>query len=67
MGTIYNQSGAWYAEMVIEILRKSETLLNKLVGGGRGEISSGICNVKKLSRPIKKGITSVVIPHVGLQ
>ena len=40
---------------------------NKLVGGGQGEIFSGICKVKKLSRPIKKGITSVVIPHVGLQ
>ena len=40
---------------------------NKLVGGGQGEISSGICNVKKLSRPIKKDITSVIIPHVGLQ
>ena len=42
---------------------------NKLVGGGQGEISSRICSVKKLSRRIKKGITSVVIlhVHVGLQ
>ena len=42
-------------------------IFNKLVGGGQGESSSRICNVKKLSRRIKKGIKSVDIPHVGLQ
>ena len=38
-------------------------IFNKLVGGGQGEISSRICNVKKLSRRIKKGINEVEYPH----
>ena len=35
------------------------------MGEGQGEVYSRQCNVKQVLRPIYKGITSVVIPHVG--
>ena len=38
IGTIYNQSGAWYADAVTEMLIRD---FNKLVGGGQGEFPVG--------------------------